>query len=215
LRETGETQLKSCQLVLVRMLKVFDFICQSHGISYWLTAGTLIGALRHRGIIPWDCDIDVGMTLQDLAAFASITHELPADMFFQSPATDPPYLSDKVWKLRDRHSNYYEWQKKNPQAKWHNGLQVDLIEYAEDENGKLINPFRGTAYDRQEIFPLETVEFEGALLLAPRNPDQYIMRRYGDYIRLPPFWKRRPHEGKADPFQPCQHPESRPFKRRQ
>jgi len=209
-REEGETQLRQCQLVMIRMLRIFDHICARNGISYWLTAGTLIGALRHRGMIPWDCDIDVGITRQDLHAFSEVVFQLPKDIFFQSPQTDS-YQSSFMNKLRDRHSNYYEWQSHNPGAKCHNGLQVDLICYDEDRDGKLVNPFRKTPYDHAEIFPLKRIGFEGSQLLAPRDPDRYIRRRYGDYMKLPPPQERFPHEGAADPFQPCDHPESLPY----
>lgn len=174
-----------------------------------MTAGTLIGALRHRGMIPWDCDIDVAMALEDFERFHQVAHLLPEDIFFQSFATDPPYPSTGMSKLRDRYSNYTEAQANYPDMRWHNGLQVDIILYRENADGQLVNPFRKTAYDRSEIFPLERIEFEGTMLLAPRNPAEYISRRYGDFMQLPPPDQRFPHEGKADPFTPCDHPESR------
>ena len=210
-RQDGKTTLRQCQLVMIRMLKILDHVCTSQGISYWMTAGTLIGALRHRGMIPWDCDIDVAMTSVDYQAFCRVADQLPPDIFFQNPHTDPPFRCPIMAKLRDRYSNYTEWQSKNRDARWHNGLQVDIIFYDRNALDQLVNPFRQTAYDRSEIFPLERIEFEGALLLAPRDPDRYIRRRYGDYLQLPPPEKRRPHEGVADPFTPCSHPESRPY----
>ncbi|MGE3993780.1 MAG: phosphorylcholine transferase LicD [Pseudorhodoplanes sp.] len=196
---------------MIRMLKILDHICTAESISYWMTAGTLIGALRHRGMIPWDCDIDVAMTEADYRAFCRVADQLPSDIFFQNQDTDPLFRSTVMAKLRDRYSNYIEWQARNRDARWHNGLQVDIFFYRENEQGQLVNPFRQTAYDRAEIFPLKRIEFEGAHLLAPQNADRYIRRRYGDYLRLPPVKERIPHEGQADPFAPCNHPESRNY----
>ena len=210
-REEGETTLRQCQLVMIRMLKILDHICSSENIAYWMTAGTLIGALRHGGMIPWDSDIDVAMTEEDYARFVAVAERLPDDIFFQNQDTDPHYRHDIMAKLRDRHSSYFEWQWKNPKDRAQNGLQVDLIFYRENQAGQLVNPFRQTAYERDEIFPLERVEFEGAMLLVPKNPAHYIARRYGDFMQLPPPEKRFPHEGMADPFHPCDHPESRPY----
>ena len=50
---------------LVKMLKMFDDICSKHGIHYYLICGTLIGALRHKGFIPWDDDVDIAITRSD------------------------------------------------------------------------------------------------------------------------------------------------------
>ncbi|NNF77489.1 MAG: hypothetical protein HKN05_05620, partial [Rhizobiales bacterium] len=190
---------------------ILDHICAAENISYWLTAGTLIGALRHGGMIPWDCDIDVGMTEADSQAFSHIAHKLPADIFFQTQSTDPTFPATRQIKLRDRYSSYYQWALANPDARWHHGLQLDIIMYPQNNKGQLINPFRQTPYDRDEIFPLERIKFEDAMLLAPRNPDHYIRRRYGDYTQLPPPEERIAHEGLADPFTPCDHPESRAY----
>lgn len=217
-REEGETTLRQCQLVLVRMLHVLDHICTANGISYWMTAGTLIGALRHQGMIPWDCDIDVAMTEDDYQAFTAVSGQLPRDIFFQNAQTDPAYQAYPERqlipaKLRDRHSNYVEWQSRNPWAKWHNGLQVDILLYRRDASGRLINPFRQTPYERGEIFPLGRIDFEGVKLLAPNNPSGYISRRYGDFMTPPPPEGRFPHEGFADPLTPCDHPESRRYRR--
>ena len=56
-RQEGETVLRQAQLVMLRMLKIIDYICRKHDISYWMCSGTLLGAVRHKGFIPWDDDL--------------------------------------------------------------------------------------------------------------------------------------------------------------
>ena len=107
-RLDGDTPLRQAQLVMLRLLKAFHAICEEHGLRYWLDAGTLLGAARHRGFIPWDDDVDVIMPRPDYLRFCAIAQaELPYDMFFQSPETDPGFSCPWV-KIRDRFSHLDE-----------------------------------------------------------------------------------------------------------
>lgn len=103
-RMEAGTDLRRAQLVMFRLLRIFDDICERHGLRYWLDAGTLLGAARHGGFIPWDDDVDVMMPVDDYRRFLEIAHgELPYDVFLQTKATDPAH--DISWaKLRDRFS---------------------------------------------------------------------------------------------------------------
>ncbi|MCR4880910.1 MAG: LicD family protein [bacterium] len=57
----AEGQIRDIQLANFALLKEFDRVCRKEGITYWLFWGTMLGAVRHKGFIPWDDDIDVGM----------------------------------------------------------------------------------------------------------------------------------------------------------
>ena len=57
----ADGRLRQAQLKMLSMLKVIDSICVKHNIDYWLDAGTLLGAIRHQGFIPWDDDMDIAM----------------------------------------------------------------------------------------------------------------------------------------------------------
>lgn len=57
--------IREIQLGNLAILKELDFVCKSSGLNYWLDFGTLLGAVRHKGYIPWDDDIDVGMLRED------------------------------------------------------------------------------------------------------------------------------------------------------
>ncbi len=129
-REKGETPLRQCQLVMLRMLKIFDYLCAKHQIKYFLTGGSLIGAVRHQGFIPWDDDLDVGMTRGNYEKFIQrAVPELPYDIFFQNVETDAFYRQKDYVdaRLRDKYSSYiHEGEKKTP---WHDGLQLDIFVY--------------------------------------------------------------------------------------
>ena len=53
------TQLRKHQLKMLEMLKYVDKLCRKHDIPYYLSGGTLLGAVRHQGFIPWDDDLDI------------------------------------------------------------------------------------------------------------------------------------------------------------
>lgn len=107
-REQGDTVLRQCQLVELHLLHVLDAICKKHGIPYVLGYGTLIGAMRHDGFIPWDDDLDVCMMRKDYDRFLSIAkRELPDDVGLQTPQTMPKGVTPFA-KLRDKYSFFGE-----------------------------------------------------------------------------------------------------------
>lgn len=107
-REQGDTVLRQCQLVQLHLLHVLDAICKKHEIPYVLGYGTLIGAMRHGGFIPWDDDLDVCMMRKDYNKFLSVARrELPDDVGLQTPQTMPKGVTPFA-KLRDKYSFFGE-----------------------------------------------------------------------------------------------------------
>lgn len=132
IRERGETPLRQSQLVMLRMLKILDYLCTKNNIKYFLVGGSLLGAIRHKGFIPWDDDLDVGMTRENYDKFVKyVVPELPNDIFFQTPETDPEYPSCRIVesKLRDKYSSYPLSPEKKLSHKWHHGLMLDIFIY--------------------------------------------------------------------------------------
>ena len=62
--------------VMLNILVEFANFCDEHNLTYYLDAGTLIGAVRHKGFIPWDDDIDVDMPQKDYDKFIELTRKL-------------------------------------------------------------------------------------------------------------------------------------------
>ncbi len=60
---------RDLQLFYTRILKSFDEFCNKHNINYWINFGTLLGAVRHKGFVPWDFDLDITMTRTDFNKF--------------------------------------------------------------------------------------------------------------------------------------------------
>lgn len=82
--------LRKAQLRMVDMLIYFDKICRENKLEYWLSGGTLLGAVRHKGFIPWDDDIDVCMRRKDAEKLFQILDKKPqkTDFVPQTHKTD-------------------------------------------------------------------------------------------------------------------------------
>lgn len=95
---TDEQRLRVQQLQVEIVIEV-DRLCRKYNLRYTLAYGTLIGAVRHKGFIPWDDDIDICMPREDYNKLKEVSKiEMNQRFFYQSHDTDPSYwlLYDKV-----------------------------------------------------------------------------------------------------------------------
>ena len=76
-KEYDNETLARLQRIELDILKDFDEFCEKHGIDYFGMGGTAIGAKRHKGFIPWDDDIDIGMTRRNYDRFCELKDEFP------------------------------------------------------------------------------------------------------------------------------------------
>lgn len=93
-------KLQDIELDILIMLKDF---CLQHDISWFLDGGTVLGAARHKGFIPWDDDIDIGMLREDYDRFVSLAKtELPSGYSLHDWSNTPGYsaMFAKVYKDR-------------------------------------------------------------------------------------------------------------------
>jgi len=118
--------LRRQQMRMLEILLEVDRICKRHNIPYWLSSGTLIGAMRHNGFIPWDDDLDIEMMRKDyLRLMRVLPQELPEWLALQNDETDPNYFYFYA-KVRDRRSKMLEqnaydrmWQEQ--------GIYIDIF----------------------------------------------------------------------------------------
>lgn len=77
-------QLNELQEAGYNILKVILEICQIHNLRYYIYGGTLLGAVRHKGFIPWDDDVDIAMPRKDYEKLKKYEHEFPQHMFLDT-----------------------------------------------------------------------------------------------------------------------------------
>ena len=73
-------KVKDSQGISLNILKIVTNICEKQNLNYYLMYGTLIGAVRHHGFIPWDDDIDIMMPRKDYDVLIKFLKENPSEM---------------------------------------------------------------------------------------------------------------------------------------
>lgn len=125
-RENGETALRQMQLVELHLLKVLDELCRRHGLHYYLAGGTLLGAVRHGGFIPWDDDLDVFIFREDYDKLIQILpDELPEDVFFEDETFSRK--ENQLPRFKDNYSTAIQFSPvRRLLVNDHNGIYIDI-----------------------------------------------------------------------------------------
>ena len=120
-----EEELEKIQALEIDALKIIVEICEQLEVEYFLIGGTTLGAIRHGGFIPWDDDIDIGMTRKNYIRFLEEAPKyLPKGYFLQTPYNEknnPYYYS----KLRIDGTLFVEYC--NHKVKMNHGVYVDIF----------------------------------------------------------------------------------------
>lgn len=146
--------LRGLQLTQLEILKVFDEFCRAHDLKYSLYAGSLLGAVRHRGFIPWDDDLDVCMTRTDYDRFLELWPEQPVDGYVLQNKETAPDFTQSFTKLRKDHTIFL--QDERERGAYHTGIFLDIFPVDRIPDGRMNRAlFRGNCM----LYQLLTREF--------------------------------------------------------
>lgn len=120
-------EMKKIWAVELDLLYVFDRVCAKHNIRYWADGGTMLGAVRHQGFIPWDDDIDIVMMREDYARLCCVAEkEFTGPYFFQTEYTDPGSLSGHA-QLRNSATTGILKSKLKYKYRFNQGIFIDIF----------------------------------------------------------------------------------------
>lgn len=124
--ELDATMLRKLQMVELELLKEVDRICTKHDIRYNIIAGTMLGAIRHKGFIPWDDDADVAMLRPDYEHFRTACEtELDSERFYFQDQRNTPGYRWGYGKIRMRNTLFLrEHQESMP---YEQGIFLDVF----------------------------------------------------------------------------------------
>lgn len=118
-------RLRQLQRIEVDILDEIDRICRTNNIRYCLVGGTLLGAVRHRGFIPWDDDLDVAMPRSDYEKFVNVCKsQLSDDYYIHCIDSDPKYWLPFI-KVRKKYTIFEE--KNTAGLGCQTGIYVDIF----------------------------------------------------------------------------------------
>lgn len=123
----GPEELRRVQLVQLDILKQVDAICRKHKIQYFLCSGTLLGAVRHKGFIPWDYDADVALTKKEYDRFLeACEEELDKENYFVRNKETEPTIHITYTQIRRNGTSFIRMGREN-NKKAHHGILVDVF----------------------------------------------------------------------------------------
>lgn len=157
-------RLRTWQLAQCKHLAQFAKRCEEMSLSYWLDFGSLLGAVRHRGFIPWDDDIDLGMTREDCRQLVAFLDE---------------QAGNDGWIYR-WHDGFLKIL--------HGGICVDIFPYEKQADllRCVAGPYAGVQQRYVDVFPLGHLPFEKLDVAAPCDAKRYLESIYGEaYMEYP------------------------------
>lgn len=139
-------KLEKIKALEIEMMEDIKKICEKHNIKYFLVGGSLLGAIRHQGFIPWDDDLDIGMLREDYEVFRRVAPKELSDKYsYQSFRTEKNshYIFDKI-RLKNtffstKYSNMFDIE---------NGIFIDILIYDRTSKNKKLQKMHTNALRR-------------------------------------------------------------------
>lgn len=170
--------LKDLQKTEYQILKDVASFCDENDIEYFIIGGTLLGAVRHGGFIPWDDDIDIGMDLKNYKKFLKIAKDkFPKKYFVQNFKTEKKF--NYAWtKIRMNGTTFMDARMTNFDV--HSGVFIDIFLFNGVSDNKLRQKLQVIAARTQRVLLRKYYYLEGDVVNTHSNMIYYLIP---DFLR--------------------------------
>jgi len=155
---------------IYQMLKDMDKLFLKHNINYWMSGGTLLGAIRHNGLIPWDDDADFEILDSDVEKFLSIDYEKYGYAISQT------YFGYKIYPKNGQKNNKYNWK--------YPFLDIFLCTIKDGRTNFISRRaqylYKVCTFEEKKLFPLKRYKFGNIFLNGPNEIGDYFSKCYGN-----------------------------------
>lgn len=183
--------LRDRQLKFNVLLQKIVNILEQNNLDYWLDFGTLLGAVRHKGFVPWDDDADIGIFEKDFKTIWSLLQKEMTKMgnnyvFDDYGERSYKFDSGQLMAIRDLDESvfvdiytYREIPEKN------GALRCEGFNKPNEDNFKSIYKNYSRPFPKEALSPFKKMRFEDREYNVPNDYDAYLQARYGNYMRMP------------------------------
>ena len=150
----SESEKRKYNELVLNMMKQLHKVCIDNGLRYTLIGGSMLGAVRHKGFIPWDDDLDIGLPRPDYEKLIRILKNNPLENCFLQCFETEPHYNQPYAKLRLNGTKYLEGFTQNLDI--HQGLFIDIFPL-----DKINNPYGKGSLNRQVLVKVLTFAIWG------------------------------------------------------
>ncbi len=148
------SEVRKYQMAQLFLLEYFDEICRKNSIKYFIVFGTLLGAVRHKGYIPWDADIDVAMYRDDYEKIRELLDQPDQFIYYEHYENEKNHISPHaVLRIKGTHVAFANYSLMNYKPQ-NDGIYIDIfpIDNIEDPNVTEVRQIRKIAILRRLVY---------------------------------------------------------------
>lgn len=184
-----EEELRQLQMIEVEMLEEVDRVCKKNGIKYCISAGTQLGAIRHKGFIPWDDDADLAFLRPEYEKFReACERDLDKERFYFQDYRNTPGYRWGYGKIRRKDTEFVRLNQEH--MPYEQGIFIDIMPYDNVPDAWLPrkwNNFRCFLYRKCFWAPLGKMQEKGLKKLAytalEKIPDQRLYDSFTNFTK--------------------------------